>query len=135
MSFEVFFWGVNAAFREADCSQIKMITITIMMIIIVIICFKCVLAVGVIACYVYTHMYMHLSRTPKNKMYLQVVGFTINRAPLGGQKKVGSLRSAVAASCVVYPQMEGFIWGYYPQFNLDEHPCEVCRVSFVTNKL
>ena len=56
---------------------------------------------------------MHLSRTPKNKMYLQVE----------------SLRSAVAASGVVYPQMEGFIWAYYPQFNLDEHHCEVWRVS------
>ena len=120
----------NTAFREVGCSQIKMNTITIMMVIIVIIFY-----LQISRCYTLLYLYslyMHLSRTPKNETYLYVVGFTKD----GAQRCcVGSLSSPVAASCVVYPQMEGFIWGCYPQFNPDEHHCEVWGVSFMTHKL
>lgn len=134
----LFLGGWNAAFREADCSQIKMITVTIMKIIIIII-FLMYISSRCYSLLCLYSLYMHLSRKKKRicklLVSLKIIGHKhVAWGCLRWSRQVESLRSAVAASCVVYPQMEGFIWGYYPQFNLDEHPCEVCRVSFMTNK-
>lgn len=104
-------------------------------IIIIIIFFKCISAVGVIACYVYTHCICIWAGLRKKNARTMIGHKHVAWGCLRWSRQVESLRSPVAASCVVFPQMEGFIWGYYPQFHLDEYPCEVCRVSFMTNKL